>query len=240
MAIDHSLARLAAASGEGIVRLYGWAPAAISFGRHQRARGAYDGLAIIAAGLGVVRRPTGGRAILHDRELTYAVALPMAAATGAREAYNAVTELLRSALRAMGVAASRADRRGRARSPGPAPCFAEPAAGELTWDDRKLAGSAQWTEGSALLQHGSILLDNDQQRLTSFASTTADDVPEPATLRQALGRAPSTAEFALAWDDALTLATGERPRPLDAAAPDAQPLPLLLRLYHDPDWTWRR
>lgn len=240
MALDHSLARLAAATGDGVVRVYGWARATVSFGRNQRTRGAYDPARISAGGLGVVRRPTGGRSILHDRELTYAVALPTASAAGAREAYDAVSALLLVALQKLGVDAERAAPRGRSRSPGPAPCFAEPAAGEVSWRGAKLAGSAQWAEGTALLQHGSVLIDDDQQRLLTLGEAGAEPVPAPATLRAALGRAPSLAEWGDAWASALEAATGTAPTPLDPASPEAQPQPPLLRLYHDDEWTWRR
>ncbi|MBI3791290.1 MAG: hypothetical protein HY275_10480 [Gemmatimonadetes bacterium] len=238
MAIDHSLARHAAASGEAIVRVYAWAPATISFGRNQRAAGRYDAEAIRQAGLGVVRRPTGGRSILHDRELTYAVAMPAAPGTDLRGTYDAVTGLLLAALASLGVAAERAMPAGRARAPGPMPCFAEPAAGEVSWQGRKLAGSAQWQEGAALLQHGSVLVDDDQARLAAF--TAGDATPAVATLREALGRAPSLAEFAAAWADAVHAVVGARPARLAPDDPDAQPHPPLLRLYLDGAWTWRR
>ena len=240
MAIDHSLARRSAATGEAIVRVYGWMPATVSFGRNQRALGIYTPALIAGHGLGVVRRPTGGRSILHDRELTYSVALPVPDPGLARLAYTGITGLLLEALRALGVVAERAGPRERARPPGPTPCFAEPAAGEVGWQGRKLAGSAQWTEGGAMLQHGSVLLDDDQGRLSALATEALGDVPAPATLRDALGRAPDLAEFAAAWTTAIRAATGRAPLQLDADAPEAQPQPPLLRLYHDPEWTWRR
>ncbi len=239
MALDHSLARVAAATGEGIVRLYGWSPATVSFGRNQRARGAYDPVQLAARGLGVVRRPTGGRSILHDRELTYAVMLP-ATAGHPRAAYDAVTALLLNALRALGVAAERAPARSPSRPPGATPCFAEPGLGEVVWNGAKLAGSAQWAEGSALLQHGSVLVDDDQSRLATLTSDSDGAVPPPATLRAALGHVPTLEAFAAGWRSALTAASGVAPGPLDADAPEAQPDPPLLRLYHDDAWTWRR
>ena len=238
MAIDHSLLRFAAASGEAIVRVYAWAPATVSFGRNQRAVGAYDADRLAAHGLGVVRRPTGGRSILHDRELTYSVSLPSAGPVSARGAYEAVTTMLLAALRHLGVEAVRAAPAARSRPPGPAPCFAEPAAGEVGWHGRKLAGSAQWAEGAALLQHGSVLVDDDQRRLATL--TDLAEVPPPATLRAAIGRAPTLDEFADAWRAAVGTATGVDPVPLESDAPEAQPLPPLLRLYHDDAWTWRR
>ena len=82
----------------------------------------------------------------------------------------------------------------RAAAPSAAPCFAEPARGELTLRGRKLVGSAQWRERGAMLQHGSILVDDDQSSIADFLRETVAPSPPPATLRDALGRAPVMAE----------------------------------------------
>jgi lipoyl(octanoyl) transferase len=76
MALDEALMERAAASGEWICRVYAWAEPTISFGRNQAAARHYDRSIIAERGLAVVRRPTGGRAILHHREVTYSVAAP--------------------------------------------------------------------------------------------------------------------------------------------------------------------
>ena len=76
MALDEALMSRARRSGETVLRVYGWAAPTLSFGRHQRALGEYDEAALLRAGVGVVRRPTGGRALLHDREVTYSVTAP--------------------------------------------------------------------------------------------------------------------------------------------------------------------
>ena len=120
------------------------------------------------------------------------------------------------------------------------PCFAEPARGELTLHGRKLVGSAQWRERGAMLQHGSILVDDDQSSIADLLRDAAAPPPPPATLRDALGRAPVMTEVS----DALFRAVRE------LADPDAAPLEIddevardatdLAERYRDDAWTWRR
>src|SRR3954466_12069034 len=80
MALDEALMARAIETGEWVLRVYSWATPTLSLGRNQTARGRYDLGRIRERGLGVVRRPTGGRAILHDREITYSVTAPVDAA----------------------------------------------------------------------------------------------------------------------------------------------------------------
>ena len=138
------------------LRLYAWTPAAVSIGLHQDAERACDLAACRAAGWDVVRRPTGGRAVLHATdELTYAVVLPLAQAPeGVRAAYAWIGAALVTAYRALGVDAALAEgRRLTARS---GACFDAPAAHEVVCGGRKLAGSAQLRRAGFLLQHGSL------------------------------------------------------------------------------------
>src|SRR4028119_220945 len=86
MAVDEALAESVRQGGLPVLRLYRWSPRCLSLGRNQPARGRYDTAALAARGIDVVRRPTGGRAVLHDRELTYCAALPAALLGGPRPA----------------------------------------------------------------------------------------------------------------------------------------------------------
>jgi lipoyl(octanoyl) transferase len=104
------------------------------------------------------------------------------------------------------------------------PCFAVPASGELTYAGRKIAGSAQWRENGAVLQHGSILIDNDQERIGSA---------EAATLRAALGRAPSLDELADAFGQVVAA------EPLGVEATVGKDMSQLRNHYADVAWTWR-
>src|SRR6478736_6593621 len=106
MALDEALMERARATGEWVLRVYSWSRPTISLGRNQTARGRYDLDRIRELQFDVVRRPTGGRAILHDREVTYSVTAPAGDAGDLRESYGRINGLLVFALQAMGVAAS--------------------------------------------------------------------------------------------------------------------------------------
>src|ERR671914_1485004 len=97
MAIDQAMLERAAA-GEHWLRLYRWAPHCLSFGRHEPAKRRYDRPKIGELGLDVVRRPTGGRAVWHAEELTYALAAPTAWFASLRSAYHTIHDVLRRAL----------------------------------------------------------------------------------------------------------------------------------------------
>ena len=107
MALDQALLERASA-GERWLRLYRWSPHCLSFGRHEPALRRYDRARIEARRLEVVRRPSGGRAVWHAEELTYAVAAPVDALGGLRQAYEEIHRMLLAALRLMGVRAEMA------------------------------------------------------------------------------------------------------------------------------------
>ena len=124
------------------------------------------------------------------------------------------------------------------RRPGGAACFAEPAAGELVVDGRKLVGSAQLRERAALLQHGAILVDDDQPRIAALAARPLTPAVPAATLRSCLGRAPSYAEVRDALRAALAETEGE-PAPLDASEAAAFAAAHRAK-FASAEWTWRR
>ena len=240
MATDEALLLRACCTGETVYRVYGWSRPTVSLGRNQAARGGYDLELARASGIAFVRRPTGGRAILHHREITYSVAAPVAAFGSLRESYRAVNRLLLEALRTLGVDAREASRSSRAPVPGLAPCFEAPVAGEVVAGDRKLIGSAQVRDGDAFLQHGSILVDDDQQLLTALLHAR-DPSPPPATLRTLTGRAVTTHEFADALAHALRAYYGVAPDPLGLEPSLLDDVQSLVRTrYAVADWTWRR
>jgi lipoate-protein ligase A len=240
MALDEALMERARKTGEWVVRVYSWLTPTMSLGRNQTARGRYDLERLRARGIDVVRRPTGGRAILHAREITYSVTAPVDDAGSLRASYDRINRLLTTALSSLGVAADVAGASARRHaSPGIAPCFDEPSAGELTFGGRKLAGSAQWRQDGALLQHGSILIDDDQTALAEF-TVGGTDIPAPATLNAILASAPSPTDMmgALAASVRSLEDPNARALAIDAEI-RARASDLVVR-YLDHNWTWRR
>ena len=258
MATDHALLDRAATSNEAVLRIYAWSRPTLSFGLHEKARIGQPALS--THGVDVVRRPTGGRALLHHREVTYSVTAPLPAAAtpvGLGESYRVINTILRDALARLGVQADEAPRRGRASSPDGAPCFAEPNVGELVVNGRKLVGSAQRRDERALLQHGSILLGDDQAMIAVLRGDDAPlapsvpIVPSAATLNDALGREVVYSEVRDALVDALVnalvAALGAVPgaaaaAPISLLSPDtlAPAVATHLVQYRSSEWTWRR
>ena len=164
------------AGGIPLLRVYGWKPHAVSIGFHQRMEH-FDLRALQRAGIDIVRRPTGGRAILHADEITYSVVMP-AEGRSPREIYHLISAGLLAALQTLGVEAQLADpaegdeRNPAARDdPRSVPCFSSSAKYEIQFDGRKLVGSAQRRYGGTVLQHGSVLLGPGHRRIVEFLSS---------------------------------------------------------------------
>jgi lipoate-protein ligase A len=243
MARDSALQARAARTGETVFSIYSWTRPTLSFGRHQPAAGLYDVEKIRSANVDVVRRPTGGRAIFHHHEVTYSVTAPAKEAAPLRETYARINCILLDGLGRLGVNVELASPTERASAPSTRPCFEAPAEGELVARGRKLVGSAQWRDDAALLQHGSILVDDDQSLLPLFAASgsgAADDsIPPPATLRTLLGRSPDIAEVASALFDAVRSREDEGATEMAEEEVREQ---TMSRIPHflDEGWTWRR
>ena len=233
MAVDHALLERAARTDEAVLRLYAWERPTLSLGVHEKARLAPETAS--AHGVDVVRRPTGGRALLHHREVTYSVTAPTRAAM--RESYAAINALLLDGLRRLGVPAREAVRRGQPLRPDGAACFAEPNVGELELDGRKLVGSAQRRDELAFLQHGSILLEDDQATVATLRGSAPP--PPAATLHAALGRPVAFAEVRDAVVAALEAQLGTAVPTLDPHTIHAD-VERLRETYRDPRWTFRR
>lgn len=236
MAIDHALMDRARRTGEKVLRVYTWSVPTLSLGRHQAARGRIDPDAARALGVSLVRRPTGGRALLHHREVTYSVTTPLRRDDSVRSWYSSINAVLLRALHSLGVEAKMAVAAGRTPPPASASCFVRPDEGEITVGGRKLVGSALLRQDGALLQHGSILLEDDQSLLNDLLPP--DELrPAPAgTLRQALGTTPSVATVA----DALFAALGD----VDTSPLESEPTLLAdaqeaERVYGSEEWTFR-
>ena len=198
MAVDEAMAQ-AAAQGQAppTLRFYAWDPPCISLGRSQPLS-EVDWERCRAAGVDVVRRPTGGRAILHTDELTYSVAAPPAepvVAGAVLEAYHRISEGLVAGLRLLGIPAQEAPGTSRAGPDVSAACFEVPSAYEITALGRKLMGSAQHRRAQWVLQHGSLPLTGDVSRIVNYLRF--EDEEERKALRAALAARATTVEALL-------------------------------------------
>lgn len=239
MAFDEALMFWATRTGDAAFRVYGWSTPTLSLGRNQRARGLYNLDAARSLGVGIVRRPTGGRALLHHREITYSVTLPTANASAAGAIYIRINAILVEAMRSLGVDATLATQT-FAMPPGPRPCFDVPSAHEIVVGTRKLIGSAQWRRNGVMLQHGSILVCDDQPLIPRLMLAPEGPPPEAATLAVAMGREPSLEEVAGALKRALAAAVGKPPHTFQSDDVLLGDVDRLSDGYRDDAWTWRR
>lgn len=253
MAVDEAILE-AYLAGEvpPTVRFYRWQPACLSVGYFQRASREVDEQGCRRWGVDWVRRPTGGRAILHDVELTYSVITakddPLVAGS-VRESYRKISTVLVAGLCRLGAPAEMAPARARGRGLGSAACFDAPSDYEVTIHGRKVIGSAQVRRGGGLLQHGAILLDVQIERQVGVIvppptmnreELAAYLEPRLISLQEALGGPVSPEELAAAlraafeqvWGITLqegALTEGERAR-----------LPALREKYRSDAWNRRR
>ena len=170
MAADELLAEEVASQGGIAVRLYGWSRPTLSLGGFQKVAAATP--VARAAGLDLVRRPSGGGAILHGTDITYAAAVARghALAGAPQQLYDALHETLVQELRQAGVAASMVSSAqasgggsGESAPDGPLLCFDRRAVGDVVLGSHKLMGSAQRRLAGSILQHGSLLVQQCDQ-----------------------------------------------------------------------------
>lgn len=214
MAVDEAIARCAA---DGLspttLRFYQWQPGAVSLGRHQPLADV-DRVQVERRGYGLVRRPTGGRAILHIDELTYSIAgrTEDESLQGAvLDSYNRLSEGLVLGLRHLGLDAAKAPGTNRAGPDVSPVCFEVPSAYEIIAGPYKIMGSAQSRRGGYVLQHGSLPLHGDITRLVDVLA--ASDEATRESLRQTLRERAATVETLLGrrvtfWEAAAVLIDG--------------------------------
>lgn len=201
MSFDEMLVqRLIGGTGLPALRLYRWKPWAISLGHHQNLAD-IDMQRCKDDGMDVVRRPTGGRAILHAEELTYSVVM-MAGRKGIHQVYNEISAALVEGLRAFGVDVSlqrsQPNFTGMYKNPSSIACFSSSARYELEWNGRKLVGSAQrryiGESGEVVLQHGSILCGKGHRRLVNYLALK-DEVLRLKILEDLVGKTTDLQEI---------------------------------------------
>lgn len=265
MALDAALLERVRDGAPPLLRLYRWTPPTLSFGRNQPAAGLYDEAAARDRGIAFVRRPTGGQAVLHADEVTYAVVAPVDVIGRPRDAYRRINEALVAGLRGLGVDAAVAGsgtQRERPRGAHAHPhthrraidwgaaCFRDPAEGEVVVGGRKLVGSAQRCERRVILQHGSILVSGSQVAAEELllgapdrmAAGDAGGVATPGwtTLEAELGRRPSAVSLAGAVADGFREVLGTRLARADLSIGESKRAEDLRDTFASPGWTWRR
>ncbi len=143
------------------LRLYRWSPPAVSLGYFQDEDEVVDMEACRKAGIDVVRRPTGGRAVLHDQELTYSIVVPEAHPFinkgGVIDAYRSISRGIVTAFNLLDIVASLTPEEHSRGGLAPGSCFDSATAYEIQVDGKKVVGSAQLRRDGIVLQHGAIL-----------------------------------------------------------------------------------
>lgn len=170
MALDEALLNfLSRGEIDPVVRFYTWNPPTLSIGYFQRLSKEIDIDKVKEKGYGLVRRQTGGRGVLHDKELTYSVIVPEAhpdMPQTVTEAYRVISGGLLEGFKSLGFDAHFAvprskEEREKLKQPRSSVCFDAPSWYELVVEGKKIAGSAQTRQKGVILQHGSILQDVD-------------------------------------------------------------------------------
>ncbi|MBN1811267.1 MAG: lipoate--protein ligase family protein [Anaerolineae bacterium] len=201
MAIDEAILH-ATATGKTppTLRLYAWEPPCLSLGQAQKVSDV-DLSALRAAGFDLVRRPTGGKAILHIDELTYSVIAPETEprlAGGVVESYRHLSAGLIRGLEKLGGTGIAADQRAENRRLEGPVCFEVPSDYEITAGGRKLVGSAQMRAQGAVLQHGALPLHGDIARICPLLATH----PDPSRVRARATTVEAALGKHIAWDEA--------------------------------------
>ncbi len=226
MAADEVLLESAQA-GIASLRLYGWSTATVSLGYFQPETARRDDEPLTK--LPFVRRPTGGGALVHHHELTYALALPSGSpwqGRGHRSWLCRMHTIIADALNELGVCPETVSKEEQARN---LLCFHHLTPGDLVVGTAKMVGSAQRKQRGALLQHGSILL------------ATSPHAPTLPGIRELTGRTISISEIAAALEKAFTAKTGWTLTARDWAPTEQERIEELVRIrYSEPTWNQKR
>jgi lipoyl(octanoyl) transferase len=220
MAVDEALLEVASTEGAApTVRFYSWSPPALSLGYAQSIEREIDLRRCTALGIDVVRRPTGGRAVLHDHEVTYSLVISAndpRVTVGILAAYLTISQALIRGLSYLGITAELLPLRQSARLPSDqvSPvCFATPSSYEVAVGGRKIIGSAQRRAHDVIMQHGSIPLSWNVERLRAVFGRSSmecrlspgklDDHLPMTSLQEAGGRAYDYAEVVAALTEGM-------------------------------------
>jgi lipoate-protein ligase A len=225
MGLDRHLLDLCEAGpDEAFLRFYTWAPPALSLGRFEP-EGAVDLARARRDGVDIVRRPTGGRIVLHSQDLTYTVVMPREPRASVLDTYLELAQCIVAGLAALGAKVELARGPLEKSAAKVRPCFLSAMRHEITHAGRKLVGSAQLVGRRAVLQHGSIPLGRGYLEIVNYLAcgeaekaTLAEEMARrTACLEDAVGRTLDPADVAACLRNALVAAFGGRAE--HAAAP---------------------
>jgi len=245
MALDETLllGRLAG-TAPPTLRFFSWQPATLSLGYGQALDDRIDLAAAAALGLGLVRRPTGGSAILHEGpelELTYSVTARAGDFEGADallETYRWIGAALAAGINRLGAPIEMVPVQPSDPTAMPTFCFARTGSYELEIAGLKVVGSAQRRQGSGFLQHGAVMLGAEPGRLARVFPGGGDPLGGMTTLEAALGRRPAYDEAAERLADAFRAVHGLPLRPGGLSADEVADVDALVRdKYATPAWT---
>jgi len=173
-----------------VIRVYDWDPPTVSYGYHQKIKDHILLDKVKEYGFGLVRRPTGGRAVLHYDEVTYAVISRTKGilAGSVLETYQEIGKVLLAALHEIGIDATMQDSMPseKEQRTWENPCFTSASKYEINYQGRKIIGSAQIRKGNAILQHGSILFNHNQELMAELMPTKSNKDKE--TIKKLLSR----------------------------------------------------
>ncbi len=211
MAVDEAMLKAhAAGQVPPTIRFYGWQPAAVSLGYFQKAAAEVDIAECRRQGIDVVRRLTGGRAVLHDAELTYSLVVsethPLVPPT-ITASYRFFSQGLLAGLKTMGIDAQmslpKAAYGQTKRRHTSAACFDAPSHYEVTFGRRKLIGSAQVRKDGVILQHGSVLLNFNPKQVASLLNLPSPEAKDTvaAMLAQRAISITEAANRQISWEE---------------------------------------
>lgn len=258
MAMDEALLNFVSRGEiDPVIRFYTWDPATLSIGYFQRLKKEIDIEKVKEKGYGLVRRQTGGRGVLHDKELTYSVIVPESHPNMPKtvtEAYRVISQGLLEGFKLLGFDAYFAvpkskEEREKLKQPRSSVCFDAPSWYELVVEGRKIAGSAQTRQKGVILQHGSILKDIDIDDLFDmfiFKNDRLKDKMKHAFVDKAVAindisdKTISIEEMEVAFEKGFQKGLNINFKPLELTKEQQAEVKELAEKYKSEEWTYRK
>lgn len=244
MAIDEVLLAGAATRFDYTMRLYGWARPTVSLGYGQKWREGFEPTIAARERVDVVRRRTGGRAVLHADELTYSIVGPTKQGPfegGVQSTYRVIAGGLADGLRQLGANVDVVRSKGRRTPPDAAACFSSRALYEIVADGRKLVGSAQRRQRGRVLQHGSLPIGAPDPRLwMAMGSSGVPAISATIGLESLLGQRPGWRNVASALARGVAANLKLQPACRGLSVAEWRAARRIERVYRDPAFTRSR